>query len=76
MVSFKYWNTLKHEYELTKNLYFQEMERISAKLCTCEKLIKQNEDFTTTEHHLINTLDSLQFKQQFKDVALATYNNN
>ena len=53
---FKDWNTLRHEYNLQNNLYFQWMQLISAILSTWKNIIKQNNDinmFMTTQHHFI-----------------------
>ena len=53
---FKNWNTLKHEYDLQNNLYFQWMQLISAIPSNWKNIIKQNNDintFTTTQHHFI-----------------------
>ena len=53
---FKDWNTLKHEYDLQNNLYFQCMKLISAISSNWKVIIKQNNDintFTTTEHPFI-----------------------
>ena len=56
---FKYWNTLKHDYDLQNNLHFQWMHLISAVTSTWENLIKQNNDvntYTITEHDFIESL--------------------
>ena len=55
-VSFKYWHTVKHEYDLQNNLYFQWMQLINAIPSNWKNIIKQNNDintFTTTQHHFI-----------------------
>ena len=49
----KNWNTLKHEYDLQNNFYFQWMQLISATPSNWKNIIKQNSDinlFTTTQH--------------------------
>ena len=54
--AFKDWNTLKHEYDLQNNLYFQWMQFIGAIPSTWKNIIKKNNDintFTTTQHHFI-----------------------
>ena len=54
--AFKNWNTLKHEYDLEKNLYFQWMQFISTIPSNWKNIIKQNNDintFTTTQHYFI-----------------------
>ena len=55
---FKNWDTLKREYDLQNNLYFQidAMQLISAIPSNWKNIIKQNNDinkFTTTQHHFI-----------------------
>ena len=53
---FKNWNTLKHEYDLQNNLYFQWMQLISAIPSNWKNIIKQNNDintFTATQHYFI-----------------------
>ena len=44
---FKNWNTLKHDYDLQNNLYFQWMQLISAIPSYWENIIKQNNDINT-----------------------------
>ena len=51
---FKDWNTLKHEYDLQNNLYFQWMQLTNAIPSSWKKFIKQNSNintFTTAQHH-------------------------
>ena len=53
---FKNWHTVKHEYDLQNNLYFQWMQLINAIPSNWKNIIKQNNDintFTTTQHHFI-----------------------
>ena len=53
---FKNWNTLKHEWDLRNNFYFQWMQVISAMPSNWKNIIKQNNDintFTTTQHRFI-----------------------
>ena len=55
-VFFKNWHTVKHEYDLQNNLYFQWMQFINAIPSNWKNIIKQNSDinaFTTTQHHFI-----------------------
>ena len=52
----KNWHTVKHEYDLQNNLYFQWMQLISAIPSNWKNIIKQNNGintFTTTQHHFI-----------------------
>ena len=52
----KNWHTVKHEYDLQNNLYFQWMQLINAIPSNWKNIIKQNNDintFTTTQHHFI-----------------------
>ena len=54
--SFKNWHTVKHEYDLQNNLYFQWMQLVNAIPSNWKNIIKQNNDintFTTTQHHFI-----------------------
>ena len=54
----KNWNTLKHEYDLQNNFYFQWMQLISATPSNWKNIIKQSNDintFTTTQHHFIRS---------------------
>ena len=63
---FKDWNTLKHKDDSQRNLYFQWMQP-SAIPSNWENISKQNGDkntFTTTEHLLFETQESLRFKKQ------------
>ena len=56
---FKDWNTLKCEYDLQNNLYFQWMQLISAIPSNWKNIIKQIKDiiaFTTTKHPFIRNL--------------------
>ena len=74
---FKNWNTLKHEYDLQNNLYFQWMQLISA-IPSNWKNIKQNNDintFTTTQHYS-KPKSPYCSKSNFKGAILDTYNNN
>ena len=66
---FKNRNTLKHEYDLQNNLYFLWMQPTSAIPSNWKNIIKQNNNintFTTTQHHLFETQESLLFKKQLQ----------
>ena len=49
---FKNWNTLKHDYDLQNNLYFQWMQLISAIPSYGENIIKQNNDINTFTYYI------------------------
>ena len=49
---FKNWDTLKHDYDLQNNLYFQWMQLINAIPSYWENIIKQNNDINTFTYYI------------------------